>query len=309
MNKCYTISGLKSLEKLPEMYRAQFTLNGRVFPSNRKTVRMLEELSPYHFTEIIIHYDFIYIASRYSMLSEGPRKAVVNELASILNYSVNDPLIKGVVMHTDFPIRKGIWGSKNEQVKIQDTYAGSIWNTQKVADMVGSKVDLLEESVLQLFHDVVPMLKDGDHCPIFLETAVSRGPESWFGTTEHILDILNKHSELKSLFGLCIDTEHVWASSGDDWVKISNNFEILSQLKNSVKLMFHVNTIPENVERFSGRDKHSFTTIYEDSVHTSAEITKFMDVLDSLSIPYVREVKEETMYRELNQLTDGSRLK
>ena len=97
MLKCYTISSLKSLQVLPTLDVCQFTLNSRTPPGRRKTVELLKTLSKTCKTKVLIHYDFIYIASRFAMLNRRHRNDIIDEIVSIMSYSSYDNRIIGIV--------------------------------------------------------------------------------------------------------------------------------------------------------------------------------------------------------------------
>lgn len=72
MRRNYTIAGLKSIDKYEGLEIAQFTINSRQFPGTRKTVDHLKALrASGNTTDIIVHWDFIYIVSRYAMFRDS----------------------------------------------------------------------------------------------------------------------------------------------------------------------------------------------------------------------------------------------
>ena len=62
----------------------------------------------------------------------------------------------------------------------------------------------------------------------------------------------------------------------------------------------HLNTIPAEVSPCSCKDRHSETDISECSLNSIDYYKAYSESLDKLGIPWVREVKEEAMTRELN---------
>ena len=78
----YTTTASEIKESSIKFGTAQITLNGRVFPGKRKTREMLTDLLTYgdKFNKLIVHYDFIYIASRYAMFAQHVKQAIVQEV-------------------------------------------------------------------------------------------------------------------------------------------------------------------------------------------------------------------------------------
>lgn len=292
MLKAYTISGLKSLKQLPKMDVVQVTLNSRTFPSKRQTVRALQELSKTELPDIYIHYDFIYIASRFAMFAPHIKEAVVNEIASILEYSKQEPRLKGIVMHTDFGMRKSVYSHPDDINKFYNT---PVWDFNRVVDLYKSIDTLTETSILEFYNALKVKVHDSP-IRVLLENTTKCSKDGQ-GRLTHLVDII-KRNNLSDLLGICADTEHYFAFEGEH---LSINF--LKEIKDSgVQLLVHLNTIPKEVTPKSCRDRHSETTITECGYLKITDYLKLSDDLTYLEIPYIREVHEDTMFRELEQL-------
>lgn len=292
MRKCYTISPIKALTEIEGLELGQFTLNGRMFPSKRRTVENLKEV--YNDmkcgVDSIVHYDFIYIISRFSMFSNSVKQAVIDEVVSILKYADECGKVKGVIMHTDFPLRKEVQSVTDKAQYIKDNYTSSVWDSVKIINNVDN---LTESSILEFYNE---LKRRGEFkTKVFIENTTKIGPQNE-GSLDWILDLFKTHPELKNYFGLVYDTEHHYAVSGQ-WLSI----EDIKSIKNTgLDVIVHLNTVPKDVKPCSRKDRHSETTIFECSLNPSHYYENFTTELDQLGIIWVREVKSETMLREIN---------
>lgn len=296
MRKCYTISGLKSLYELPKMDCVQVTLNGRQFPAKRRTVAALQSLRESGVkTPIIIHYDFIYVISRYAMFKDSVQEAIMEEITGLLLYADSDPNTLGIIMHTDWPIKKEFQFTPDKNQFITDNYQGSLWDLAKIRNLITG--DMVESSILKFVEDLTKHYEGKYSAKVFLENTTKVGPKRE-GTLQWILDLFVKHPNLSSVLGVVYDTEHHYAVTGE-WLSVDDIIE----LNNNIPMIVHLNTVPSEVKPCSGKDRHSETTTNECSVNTKSYYEEFACQLDSANIPWVREVKEDTMFREMN---DGS---
>lgn len=294
MLKCYTISSLKSLKEFPNLDVCQFTLNFRTPPGKRKTVELLKTLSKASSTKVIVHYDFIFIASRFAMFASKIQEDIINELCSILEYSAYDSRILGVVMHTDFPIKKAVLINPTLE-NFKEEYKSSIWNIPNPETVLSSLDTVLEDNLLAFCNALNSAIIKRNlvtRANVYFENTTKVGPNNQ-GSFGSLLDFYDKHKPAH--IGLCLDSEHFFAVDG------SYPFDITGI---SAPLIYHLNTIPSEVLPKSKKDRHSLTTITECSVVPLQSYLTFTDYLEGLGIPYVREVKEETMFRELNQLQE-----
>lgn len=292
MKKCYTIAGLKSLPKY-NLDLCQITLNGRQFPSSRKTIEALKKTTSIN-TKIIIHYDYIYIVSRYLMFKKEVKSAIINEVVSLLDYAASDPRVVGIVMHTDWPLRKEYFYTKYKQEFIDDKYQGKLWDDNVISDYIDKEDHLIYDSILAFADDLIKVLDSSPACKVYLENTTKVGPFNT-GTVEWLKNLLLKNPWTTTVYGLCYDTEHHFAVDG-----ATLSTDQLKKIKSEVDLIVHLNTIPSEVLPKSGKDRHSETTISECSQFNEDHYHNYTKVLDSLNIPWVREVKEDTMLRELN---------
>ena len=114
-------------------------------------------------------------------------------------------------------------------------------------------------------------------------------------TIQWLIELFHKYPALSSVFGIAYDTLHQYAVDGT-WLTTAEVKEINDHI---CPVIVHLNTVPEEVTPGSRRDRHSLTTIYECSKNTADYYKAYAKSLDKAGIVWVREVKEETMLREL----------
>ena len=287
----YSISTLNTLKELPNLKTAQITLNGRQFPSKRRTVEMLKKFEDYD-TDIIIHYDFIYIVSRFVMFSHSVQSAILNEVADILNYAGTRNNIIGIVMHTDFPIRSKFISKGKIKDSVYEAYTGTLWDTESVKEISTDINGVLSKS-LDLFYEMLKPLLNTNSKKVYLENSTSVCDETSSGTLQFLSSYIK--NDKQDVYGLCIDTEHHYAVTGD-YISVD---EILS-INKDIDVIVHLNTIPEEVKPKSKRDRHSKTTIFDCSLNSHEFYQDFADSLRENGINFCREVKEDTMFEEMN---------
>lgn len=336
--RSYTVMSVKDIARMPLLERVQFTLNGRVFPSKRNTVRALEQLNNDH-TEIYIHQDFLNTVPRYPLTSKESQASVIKEIVSIFEYAEKHPNIKGMVMHADSPFRQEMLKEMQtnpltvETVKyyVEKYYTSSMFAPAKnnAAVMAAvmkndiSFVDTEDQSLIFChkwykfaFETFYLDLKEAlgkkkitnPRFKIYIENTVKtthRLKESdvvnpsgtMFAVPGTITNILAHIQNKQDLFGACWDLEHSYASND---LVLSDDFHELIEVKDLAKnLLIHLNTIESGVKRGSFKDLHSKTTISECSVHDYYYYIALAKQLDIMNIPYIREVKADTMEVEL----------
>ena len=294
MLKCYTISTLKALREIPNLDVCQFTLNARMFPGKRKTVELLKSLSKTCSTKVIVHYDFIYIASRFSLFAPHVRKAIIDEICSILHYASYDNRIIGIVMHTDFPLKKEVLQKPTVET-LQEEYKSSLFSIENPEFVINNIDNIVYYNLRDFFETLEQAIQSKGiktNKRVYLENTTKVGPKNQ-GNLYQLIDFCTK-SKFPHI-GICIDSEHCFAVDG------IFPFDITGI---DVPIIYHLNTIPSEVEPRSKKDRQSFTTLTECSKLSLQQYINFIDYLEGLNIPYVREVKEETMFREMKQLEE-----
>ena len=107
---------------------------------------------------------------------------------------------------------------------------------------------------------------------------------------------------VKDVFGVCVDTEHIYASHGVE-LQSAVNLAVDVLPGYGISTMLHLNCIPKEVAPFSNKDRHSHSTIFECTLnHEDA----YINIVRSIPyyVPWVREVKGETRDRELKQIEE-----
>lgn len=273
---------------------AQVTLNGRIFPSKRITATHLKDLCTNYsnkFNKLIVHYDFIYIASRYAMFAQHVKQAIVQEVKDIWELSILYPKIQGIVFHTDYPLAKEFFKAEDRNKFIEDKYKAGIWNIESIKKLAENPDTIVSTSIVEFLNDVDKYWLYG-MCPLFVEntTKVSTTNE---GTIEGLRKILLNHYQYQCA-GLCYDTEHEFAVTG----KLPTT-EYLKELNREIPLLVHLNTIPSEVKPKSKKDRHSLTKISDCSQFSVLQYEELIRFMNNHWIDWVREVKQETMLEEI----------
>lgn len=295
MNKCYTIPSITDIP-LVNMDRVQFTENSRTFPTSRRTTEHLQKVRQEGCkTPILIHWDFVYIVSRYAMMSDSYRKAVCIHLTNLLKYAEHDPGVEGIIMHTDWPIAKEVIKAQDPVAYASQYYQGkNMWNVEAIRSLLATNEDVLITGLCMLRADLMQSFGRAPRCKILLENTVHLGPNSE-GSVGYFQSLFNDFPELTEFYGLCYDTEHEYAATGKWW-----SIDEVEQLKSIIgNVAVHLNVVPSEVKPKSRKDRHSLNTIEECSLNTSAYYKAYASALDALGVPWVREVKQETIEREL----------
>lgn len=293
MENNYTTTATELRDGSVVFNTAQITLNNRVFPSKRKTFALLQELCnkfSHKFNRIIVHYDFVYIASRFSMFAPHVKKAIMEELKDILYLSTKYPQIQGVVMHTDYPIAKEYFLAKDKEEFIRNKYKAGIWDIDAIFTLLKNPETIVSKSIKEFVNELDKFYSFG-MCHVFLENTTKTG-----GFDENTIDKLaSLVTDINSdAVGVCYDTEHEFAVTGKLPTK-----EFIGNLCTITNVMVHLNTIPSEVKAKSNKDRHSFTTIFDCSQLSVDAYEELIHFMDNKWISWVREVKQETMLEEI----------
>lgn len=273
---------------------AQVTLNGRIFPSKRITATYLKDLCTNYsnkFNKLIVHYDFIYIASRYAMFAQHVKQAIVQEVKDIWELSTLYPKIQGIVFHTDYPLAKEFFKAEDRNKFIEDKYKAGIWNVESIKELAENPDTIVSTSIVEFLNDVDKYWSPG-MCPLFIENT-TKVSNSYEGTIEGLRKILLSHHQYQCA-GLCYDTEHEFAVTG----KLPTT-EYLKELNREIPLLVHLNTIPSEVKSKSKKDRHSLTKISDCSQLSTHQYEELIQFMNNHWIDWVREVKQETMLEEI----------
>ena len=296
----YTVSYKEDFHRLGEFNTVQITLNYRTFPGKRKSVEMFKRLcDTYPKVRFICHYDFIYQATKYKVFTSEVKKAMLEELAGLL--CLDAPNFVGVVMHTDTPFKKEVFSSMFPEQVIDTTYNSKIFNLGMLKYYINRWESLSIESIRELGADLRDLISALQRRKIYLENTVKTSvPYSIYKFPTLFLQ--DSIYPVKDIFGICVDTEHIYASHGVE-LQSAVNLVVDVLPGHGISTMLHLNCIPKEVAPFSNKDRHSHSTIFECTLnHEDA----YINIARSIPyyVPWVREVKGETRDRELKQIEE-----
>lgn len=296
----YTVSYKEDFHRLGEFNTVQITLNYRTFPGKRKSVEMFKRLcDTYPKVRFICHYDFIYQVTKYKAFTPEVKKAMLEELAGLLCLDV--PNFVGVVMHTDTPFKKEVFSSMFPEQVIDTTYNSKIFNLGMLKYYINQWESLSIESIRELGADLRDLISALQRRKIYLENTVKTSvPCSIYKFSTTFLQ--DSIYPVKDIFGICVDTEHIYASHGVE-LQSAVNLVVDVLPGHGISTMLHLNCIPKEVAPFSNKDRHSHSTIFECTLnHEDA----YINIARSIPyyVPWVREVKGETRDRELKQIEE-----
>lgn len=303
---------LDNKELTKECKVVQIMLSGYRRPSSRT----IESFCPWGIKQkVVIHMDYYRPVSRYAFMTEAYRKALMEELKGILTVNPDKIDVLGVVMHTDTIFSSAFLKDCNiliqtrcvlrladfEFLCAKHLTSKMYMESNKLAELMflQSRSSDADELLVALETAAVgKFVKDLEEAlgqqetygrKIFLENTVKnlRG-KSYVGT----LSQFEKLAGLSRYVGICLDTEHAYASG---WWNAVKDIDV------SKADLVHLNTIPKDIEAGSYKDRHSVTTLTE-SKFEAADYLNLLRVLEGNAIPYVREVHEDTIIRECQQL-------
>ena len=182
MKKHYCIASVKDVAA-SNLDCVQLTLNDRIFPAKRNIVGNLESQLPYT-PDVVVHYDFIYIISRFSMFTESVKKAVIGEVENIM-CNAERLKIKGIVMHTDFPFSREL---RKDFSKVDELYTASIWDRDSIKALVETPCAVVNKSIMEFNSRLSESLPTT--CKIYLENTTKICGE--VGTTHHLEFLLKR---------------------------------------------------------------------------------------------------------------------
>lgn len=324
--RSYTVSSIKDIEMMSFLERAQFTLNGRMSPSKRQTTLALSRMNLGN-TEIFIHYDFLRTIPRFMMMNVGNRQMMIDEISDLIIFSQRCSNLKGIVIHMDNCFKaefvkeyKDIHDSGklslDSIMKLMHKHLSSpMYVNSEVAFHLAMEINSGKESIVEFltnwyirsFFMFFSYLKESlekrcfnptaSHCKIYLEntTHILKEKTELNRPGSVLFNVGLVESAHSDLFGVCYDTEHAFAS--DDQILEKEIIELSAKFP----MMIHLNTIEKGVERGNYRDLHSKTTVFECTKYKPEYYYEFVQYLSECNIPFIREVKSDTMNRELEQ--------
>jgi len=295
--------------------------------------------------KVLVHLDFYSTLPRFIFMAAAYQNSMVYEIHSAIYAShpgfrkeYGFPNVLGCIVHTDTPFSQAAVADLWENGIPKDgrsllEFILKYWTSNLYRDpeelvdvlmpcfAISDTIDDLHRNIyytsashllqrLNKFNNG-DIFQDTYKGHIFLENTVRVYDRSkrfdTFGKLDSLIELVN----LSELFGICIDEEHAFAA-GDhtliDYDKglVRPRWEFIPKdYVEDSRVLVHLNTIPKEVTYNSFLDRHSFTTLFESKGISSDVYQSLMTMLEAYHIPYVREVKEETIVRELKQLRYG----
>lgn len=310
-NYTTTLEGVNS----PDVEVAQFTFNGRIMPIKRDYPSLIKKIDPEK--TVVAHYDFIWVLSRFALFTENIKRMIVDEIADLMQ-NTYPCKVAGLVMHMDFPLKKSLYMKEVSDIsQVEAEYKKKIYNIEAIFKYVSTEdykqmyLDGLRDFANRLWSKLPAYITRTDmsgSCTffkIYLEntTMVNRkafkaglSPQDIEGSAEFILNLLEENPYLTDLYGVCLDTEHHFAVTGE-----SIDSLLARAIKDRIDVMVHVNAIPSEVGPRSLKDKHSFTLLSECSQFPIEYYKGLIDRLNANGITWVREVKDTTRIIEQSE--------
>lgn len=290
-----TYSG--GIDKIKDAPALQLTLNGRITPGKRNSLDLVKGLcEQYPDKQIIIHYDFLYIISRFAFFALWLQKAIIEECYKML--TSNYPNFKGIVMHTDYSFSKDVL---NGRKSVAEYYNKGIWESTKIADafQMCPVVNPVESSIrafYEMFFSIYPDFKSD--AKVFVENSVHSGPVGHETSVFTLVTIIDRVDPEHRLFGICYDSEHQYGLQGTD------DYRAVVEFIQGMPHIVHLNTVPPEVKACSGKDRHSDTTLWECTIH---DFDYYKNLIDSFpATVFIREIKDDAIEREFKSFEDES---
>lgn len=270
---------------------AQVTLNYMHSVQRRQT--SVHNLCKNRRQFFIIHWDYINVPTKWNLFSSTKKERILKELSYYASLQKEYPQFLGIVMHTNNAIDTKVLKSKetfSEHYNVSTYSPEEFWLNYD--GLFGNQESLLHKFQLDSMSQFCSDLTNANIAPIIYFENNTRSKYNIF-TYDFLCDwIKDKPSNL----GICYDTEHEYAQTGKEFDDIEEAIE--GAINTLHPLMVHYNVIPEGIYPYSLKDAHSLNTIAECSYATAAKHLLNIRLLSLRGIPFVREIKEETMYRE-----------
>lgn len=256
--------------------------------------------------DIIIHYDYYRTVTRFGFMSQEYRQSFLDELVTFLQLSDKyAPKVKGVVIHADSLFSYDLYKDIDNfyqtgdiralDDKLDSSFTSKMFNKKAIVDTIKSLfhnilsaeelVNNMEQVSRRIFAQQIAIKYQGP-----VKVLVENTTKNLRGISKTAYNLNPVESRTLSL---CFDTEHAYAAGyGDVFVG--------AELPQGTSLV-HLNTVPKSVEFGSYLDRHSETDLSQGK-HTIEQYLSLIEKLNNAGIPYVREVKPDTLRREMELL-------
>lgn len=299
----------------------QYTLSQYQKAINRNTVQVLTEAK----SDIYIHSEFWYALPRWYFYNNSAKSNLLLEYSRIKSVSVTNPHVKGLVIHVESPFNKlamkhlldcGIdnvdWESFVKKYFISVVYLSPselVDKLKNIADRSSCITSFLEilyrESVTELVEDclrtVDRSIRTSGKAKIFIENTVKPCVFNNPYNNKFLLSLVANYSDQ---LGFAYDEEHSFALGDDSYFIAPSRQDSILDLPDFIKevsTLIHYNVPPNNILQGSRKDVHSKTSIFDEGINTQYHVS-VLKILDSLGVPFVREVYEDVLLNETNSL-------
>lgn len=243
--------------------------------------------------DVFYHFDLRYSLTKYLAYTDGVRASLLKRFSELVKIRSNS--FRGIVVHTSCPYPDNSFGDlfPEDYLKAMDS---RIYDIATLSKYYPKWKDLALDSLGEFAKDLVDRVGTLS-VPIYLENVVDSTPrwstDSFFSMSDYIRSF--------GIYGLCIDTEHLYASHGITLGGVENLLRSYS-ISGGLPLLVHLNAIPKEVRPYRRLDRHSKTPLSECSVYSLEDYKSFVYTCKSLGIPCIREVNKSVMERETKDL-------
>ena len=208
-----------------------------------------------------------------------PTMERVRKSSLALNYVVHGPYIVNIVNSEKHFYKKSqsciIEALEACQELGVDYYVTHLGSLEERADKA-EVVDRLVESCTYMLDE----LDSGVKTKLLLETSPGSKSGTKIGTLEELLAVVEQVASEN--LGLCLDTEHAFANGLDltelDLDKVAPKIDVV-----------HLNSIPQDVELNSHRDKHGKTAIVDSREDVMDSLQWLIEYFDAAGVPLILE--------------------
>lgn len=243
--------------------------------------------------DVYYHFDLRYSLTKYLAYSDGVRVSLLKRFSELVKIRSNS--FRGIVVHTSCPYPDGSFGDLFPEDLLK-TMDNRIYDITTLSKYYPNWKDLALDSLGKFAKDLVDSVGTLS-VPIYLENVVGSTPrwstDNFFSMSDYIRSF--------GIYGLCIDTEHLYASHGITLGGVENLLRSYS-ISGGLPLLVHLNAIPKGVRPYRRLDRHSNTSLSECSVYSLEDYKSFVYTCKELGVPCIREVNKSVMEREIKSL-------
>lgn len=242
--------------------------------------------------DVYYHFDLKYSLTKYLAYTPEVKSTILKRMSELVN--IKSESFRGVVVHTSCPYPDSSFGVlfPEEILKAMDT---RIYDIATLSKYYPKWKDLALDSLGEFAKDLVDRVGTLS-IPIYLENVVDSTPR-W--STDNFFSLL-EYIRSYGIYGVCVDTEHLYASNGISLPGVLNLLRSLSFWGTS--MLVHLNAIPKSVRPGRRLDRHSNTSLSECSVNSFEDYISFVYSCKDLGVPCIREVSQSVMEFEISKL-------